>query len=410
MTDQTGTPSDLVAHPQERSVADAPVFTLALTAFAAGLSEFIVIGLIGQITQNYGVGLAAGGWLVAAYALGIAIGAPLLTFASLAQPARRLAVWMCAGFALFSLGCAFAPTFGSLIAFRALCGVLHGAYFTVATASLPSLFNEKRMPMALALMFSGLTVAMVLGVPLGMLLAAQIGWQAPFLVIALCAGIGAGLIPLVLPKDFGTAQTPTLPVLRDAVFRRDLLRPYGFTIFAFGGGFVFFTYAEPWMTTTAGLSPTMAGLVLGLVGLGALVGNVIGGALPQTFGKRNALLLVVLVQLAGLGGASFGLGAVAAAVALAVWSVGAFATAPMVHGWAISTAQGSNPRMAAALNVTAFNAGLSLSAMIGRTVMAQGGLEGLAPAAFLVVALALPIALSLPTDTASPRQTRAKQS
>lgn len=410
MTDHMADSSVLVVARQERAIAGAPVFTLALTAFAAGLSEFIVIGLIGQITQAYGVGLAAGGWLVAAYALGIAIGAPLLTFVSLAQPARKLCAWMCAGFALFSLGCTVAPSFGALIAFRALASVLHGGYFTVSTASLPTLFDENRMPMALALMFSGLTVAMVLGVPLGMLLATWLGWQAPFMLIALCAAVGAGLIPQVLPKGFGNVQSPSLPVLRDAVLRLDLLRPYGFTIFAFGGGFAFFTYAEPWMTTVAGLSEVMAGLVLGLVGLGALAGNVIGGALPQSLGKRNALLLAVLVQLFGLAGVITGLGAVVVAVALVIWSIGAFATAPMVHGWAIKTALGRNPRMAAALNVTAFNAGLSLSAMIAGAVVARDGLEALAPMALLMVTLALPIALSLPKHTSAARQAHQKQS
>ncbi len=379
-----------------RAIADPSVLVLALTTFAVGLSEFIVIGLMGQITRDLGASLSSGSWLVAAYALGISVGAPLLTFLSLGLPARRLSVLLIGGFAALSLGCALAPTMGWMIAFRALAGALHGAFFTVTTASLPSLFDEKRAPMALALMFSGLTVAMVLGVPLGMALAGAFGWQLPFILIALCAAAGAALLPQVLPQDFGQSQTPRIGLLRQAALRADLLWPYGFTIFGFGGGFAFFTYAEAWLTSHAGLSASVAGGMLGLVGLGALAGNVLGGALPQVLGRPRALLLAVAAQLLGLALLPMASGIAVIALALLSWSMGAFASAPMVHGWAIEISRETNARIAASLNVTAFNIGLSVSAMIaGRQLAAGAGLQSLPLTALILVAPALAIALGV---------------
>ncbi len=265
-----------------------------------GLSEFIMIVVMGQITGAFGVDLSSGGWLVAAYALGISVGAPLMTLASLNRSARTIAGLKSGGLALLSLACVTAPDFGWLIAFRALAGVLHGVFFTVTTASLPTLFEAKRVPAALALMFSGLTVAMVLGVPLGMALAASYGWHLPFVAIAIYAGTGATMLPFVLPQDFGVAQSPSVPVLRKALVRGDLQRPYAFTVFGFSGGFAVFTYAEAWLLDIAGLDRGTTGLMFGVVGLGALAGNLAGGVLPRLSGRRQALALAVTLQLAGL--------------------------------------------------------------------------------------------------------------
>lgn len=164
----------------KNAISAVMMTVLAATAFSAGLSEFIVIGLLGQMAGELDAPLSQMGLLVTAYAAGIALGAPLLTRMTLSLHARSLAVGLMLLFAVVSAASAMASSLASLLALRIVAGAIHGVYFSIASASLSMIFDERRAPIAIALMFSGLTLAMVLGVPLGMLATADYGWQAPF--------------------------------------------------------------------------------------------------------------------------------------------------------------------------------------------------------------------------------------
>ncbi|SMB45830.1 putative Uncharacterized MFS-type transporter YtbD [Serratia proteamaculans] len=377
------------------SKASMPVImiaVLAVTAFAAGLSEFIVIGLLGQMAGELGTTLSQIGLLVTAYALGITVGAPLLTLMTLSQRARPLVITLMLLFAAVSAASALASSFGMLLALRVVAGALHGAYFSIATASLSTIFDARRTPLAIALMFSGLTLAIVLGVPAGMLAAADYGWQAPFVLIAAIACVGGGLLRFVLPENFGPAvQTfRCLPLLRATLSNPALIRPYCFTMLAFGGGFVFFSYAEPWLSNVAELDVQSIAIILGAVGLGSLAGNVVGGLLPAITGLQTALLVAVLLQCVGLAGIFWAGAMFSPMVFLLLWSIGAFATAPMVQNWAIADADKTNVRLSASLNVSAFNLGLALSSYIATWQVALDGMAYLPITAAVMVALALP--------------------
>ncbi|EBW2367046.1 MFS transporter [Salmonella enterica subsp. enterica serovar Ajiobo] len=365
---------------------------LAATTFSAGLSEFIVIGLLGKIAGELDAPLSQMGLLVTAYAAGIALGAPLLTRMTLSFCARSLTVWLMLLFAIVSAASATASSLWGLLVMRIFAGAIHGAYFSIASASLSTILDERRTQIAIALMFSGLTLAMVMGVPLGMLAAENYGWQAPFLAIATVACVSGSLLWYVLPEKFGPAQFPQRgeALLWNALFNPALIRPYCFTVLAFGGGFVFFSYVEPWLSRVADLDAPAVALVLALVGGGSLVGNILGGILPGKLGLQKALVIAVLLQCSGLSGLFWERGTFSPVPFLLLWSLGAFATAPMVQNWAIVDADKTNVRLSASLNVSAFNLGLSLSSFIATRQVAQNGMDHLPVTATLMVALALP--------------------
>ncbi|EOI1370439.1 MFS transporter [Serratia marcescens] len=376
----------------KNAISAVMMTVLAATAFSAGLSEFIVIGLLGQMAGELDAPLSQMGLLVTAYAAGIALGAPLLTRMTLSLHARSLAVGLMLLFAVVSAASAMASSLASLLALRIVAGAIHGVYFSIASASLSMIFDERRAPIAIALMFSGLTLAMVLGVPLGMLATADYGWQAPFQAIAVVACVSGGLLQFVLPESFG----PALPVprgsalLRSTLFNPALIRPYCFTVLAFGGGFVFFSYVEPWLAHVAALDVGSVALVLAMVGGGSLVGNILGGILPGKLGLQRALIIAVLLQCVGLAGLFWSAGSFNPIVFLLLWSFGAFATAPMVQTWAIVEAEQANARLSASFNVSAFNLGLALSSFIATRQVVLNGMAYLPVTAALMVALALP--------------------
>ncbi|WP_241569630.1 MFS transporter [Rosenbergiella collisarenosi] len=371
------------------------IAVLSITAFAAGLSEFIVIGLLSQVATEFGVTMPQVGLLVTAYALGITLGSPLLTVLTLSYSARSLAVILMSLFSILSAGSAITSDFTILLMLRVVAGAIHGAYFSLTSASLPTVTDSRQTPLAIALMFSGLTLSMVLGVPAGMVAAVHYGWQAPFVVIASVAAIGAVLLWFVLPATFGPAADVTgrTSVFRFALNNPALIRPYCFTVLAFGGGFVFFSYAEPWLTDAAGLEPQTVVLIMGAVGLGSLVGNIVGGILPGKIGLPAALVTVVIIQVVGLLGISCTVNSVNSALCLVLWSVGAFATAPMVQGWVITDAGKSDARISASLNVSAFNLGMSLSSFIATRQIAAHGILYLPLTAAFMVMLAIPFCL-----------------
>ncbi|ECU9164113.1 TPA: MFS transporter [Salmonella enterica] len=371
---------------------------LAATTFSAGLSEFIVIGLLGKMAGELDAPLSQMGLLVTAYAAGIAFGAPLLTRMTLSLCARSLTVWLMLLFAAVSAASATASSLWGLLAIRICAGAIHGAYFSIASAGLSTILDERRTPIAIALMFSGLTLAMVMGVPLGMLAAENYGWQAPFLAIAAVACVSGGLLWYVLPEKFGPAQSPPRgkALLWNVLFNPALIRPYCFTVLAFGGGFVFFSYVEPWLSQVADLDAPAVALVLSLVGGGSLVGNILGGVLPGKLGLQKSLVIAVLLQCLGLSGLFWVEGTFSPVPFLLLWSLGAFATAPMVQNWAIVDADKANARLSASLNVSAFNLGLSLSSFIATRQVNLNGIEHLPVTAAIMVSLALPFCFFRP--------------
>ncbi|WP_405741465.1 MFS transporter [Streptomyces sp. NBC_01525] len=356
------------------------LLALAVAAFGIGTAEFVMMGLLPNVAADLGVTVPTAGWFVTTYALGVVIGAPLLTMLGTRLP-RKLTLILLMG--LFTLGnfvASIAPDFGTLIIGRVLAGLPHGAFFGAGAVVAARMVAEERRARAVATMFLGLTVANIVGVPVGTALGQHLGWRATFLVVA---GIGvvamAALARLVPPLPAGE-RTGLGRELR-ALAGRQVLLGLLTTVLGFAGVFAFYSYLASVLTKVTGFSETSVTLVLALFGIGMTLGALAAGPLtdralrPTLYGSLAALAAVLAV---------FPLAAphkplVLVAVVL-IGAVGFMTTTPL-QMLVMEKAQGA-PTLAAASNQSAFNlanaggawaGGLALSAHWGWTSPAAVG-------------------------------------
>ena len=282
-----------------------PLALLALTlgAFAIGTTEFVIVGLIPTIAADLQVSLPSAGLLVSLYALGVAIGAPVLTALTGRVPRKSLLVALMVLFTLGNIIAFLAPGYTSLIIARILTGLAHGVFFSIGSIIATAVVPKEKAASAIAIMFTGLTVALVTGVPLGTFIGQHLGWRATFLAVAglgVIALLGALLfVPRSLPQSTPASFRQQLSVLA----RPRLLLVYAMTALGYGGTFLAFTYLAPILQDVTGFSANAVSLVLLVYGVSVAIGNLWGGRMADRMGpvpalKRIfALLAVVLFVL-----------------------------------------------------------------------------------------------------------------
>ncbi|MEV4872034.1 MFS transporter [Streptomyces syringium] len=276
------------------------LLALAISAFGIGTTEFVMMGLLPNVADDLGTSVPTAGYLVSAYALGVVIGAPLLTAMGSRIPRKRMLVLLMGLFTIGNLASALAPSFGLLVVGRVLAGLPHGAFFGVGAVVAARLVTEGRQARAVATMFLGLTVANIVGVPTATLLGQHLGWRATFLVVA---GIGlvamAALTLLVpqLPRERHQGLGQELRALGD----RQVLLALLTAVFGFAGVFAVYSYLASMMTEVTGFSETSVTLVLALFGIGMTLGALVAGPLtdralrPTLYGSLAALAAVLVL-------------------------------------------------------------------------------------------------------------------
>lgn len=373
-----------------------PIALYALTAgaFGIGVTEFVIMGLLLEVGQDFGVSISAAGLLISGYALGVVLGAPLLTALTARWPQRRTLLGLMVIFTLGNLACALAPDYTTLMAARVLTSFAHGTFFGVGSVVATSLVPAERRASAIALMFTGLTVATILGVPLGTWLGQLYGWRAAFWVVSGIGVVALAILALYLPRD---SAPPAAGSLRDDF--RVLKRPAVLlglltTVLGFGGVFTVFSYVSPLLTRLAGFSESAVSPVLLVFGGGLVLGNLLGGKLadrklvPALLGSMLALAVV-------LGLMSFALENRIAVVAfIALLGAAGFATVPPLQMWVLEKAHGAGQSVAASFNIAAFNLGNALGAWLGGMTIDHGpGLSALPWVAALLPVAAIVVAL-----------------
>ena len=347
------------------------LLALALGAFGIGTTEFVIAGLLPDVSSDFGVSIPTAGLLISGYALGVAAGAPILTAAATRVARKPVLLGLMAIFIVGNLMSALAPSFGVLMAGRIVASLCHGAFFGVGSVVAAGLVPPQRRASAIALMFTGLTAANVLGVPLGTLIGQHLGWRATFWVVT---GLGtvafAGILALV-PR---TPADPDANVRREvAVFRRgQVWLALAMTAFGFGGVFAVFTYIAPMMTRLAGFSDGSVTWLLLLFGGGLVVGNIVGGRLAD-----RALMPSLYAILACLGGALVlfaftSHSEVGSIVTIPLIGFFGFATVPALQSRMMEHARGA-PTLASAANIGAFNVGNALGAWLAGQAIDRGG-------------------------------------
>lgn len=374
-----------------------PIALLALTAgaFGIGTTEFVIMGLLMQVSADLHVSIATAGLLISGYALGVAVGAPVLTIATRSLPRKTVLLALMAVFTLGNIACAVAPSYESLMAARVLTSLAHGTFFGVGSVVATGLVPADKRASAIAIMFTGLTAATLLGVPAGAWLGLHHGWRATFWAVAVVGVMAFVVLAIFVPRD---GQQKTAPVaLRDelaVLARPQVLLGLAITVFGFAGVFALFTYIQPLLTRVAGLPEAAVSPALLLMGGGLAVGNILGGKLadralmPALLGSLAALILVLLAMPLAMHSA---LGAM---VFVAVLGVVCFATVAPMQMRVLDKAAGAGQNLASSLNIAAFNLGNALGAWAGGQAISQGpGLTSLGWVAALLTVAGLAIAL-----------------
>ncbi|MFF4181713.1 MFS transporter [Streptomyces sp. NPDC001691] len=346
------------------------LLALAIGAFGIGTTEFVIMGLLPEVAGTFDVSIPTAGYLVSGYAVGVMLGAPLMTILGTKISRKRMLMLLMGFFIVGNVLSAAAPVFGLMLAGRVVASLAHGAFFGIGSVVAADLVAPQKKAGAIAMMFTGLTVANVVGVPIGTLVGQQVGWRATFYVVAALGVVGLlGVAKLVpdMPKAEGVRLRHEIAAFRNV----QVLLAMAMTVLGFGGVFAAITYITPMMTNVAGYADASVTWLLVLFGLGMVAGNLVGGRFAD-----RALMPLLYVSLSGLA-LVLALFTVAAhdkvTSAVMVFLIGAlgFATVPPLQKRVLDQASGA-PTLASAVNIGAFNLGNALSAWLGGIVIAAG--------------------------------------
>ncbi|OZI78389.1 MULTISPECIES: MFS transporter [Bordetella] len=345
------------------------LFALAIGAFAIGTTEFATMSLLPYFAQSLHIDAPTAGHVISAYALGVVVGAPVITVLAARLPRRALLILLMTMFSLFNGLCAFAPSYEWMMALRFLSGLPHGAYFGIAALVAVSLVPEQRRTQAVGRMFLGLTVATIVGVPLANWLGHAVGWRWGFALVAAAGLLTVALVALFAPA---TPADPHASPLRElgALKRGQVWLTLAIGAIGFGGLFAVYTYLADILLEVTGVAPAAVPLVLAVFGIGMTVGNIVvpwfaDRALMPTAG---GLLLFSAAALALFTFTIGNLWAISAAVFL-VGLGGALGTVLQTRLMDVAAdAQG----LAAALNHSAFNTANALGPWLGGLALAHG--------------------------------------
>jgi DHA1 family inner membrane transport protein len=342
----------------------------AISAFGIGTTEFIMMGLLPEIAAAFQVTIPTAGDLISGYALGVVVGAPLLTAATVRLSRRTVLLGLMAVFTVGNLFAAIAQSYTMLLAARVLTGLPHGAFFGVGSVVAANMVPSNKRATAISMMFAGLAVANMVGVPAGTLISQHAGWRSAFVLIAVIGVASIAAIWLMLPREpqsTGGALGPEL-----ATFGRpQVWLALAVGTFGFAGVFAVYSYVEPMMTHVAGYSTTSVNWLLALFGIGMTVGNFVGGRLadralmPSMYGALAALSLLLAVFVATAHNQAM------AAVTLFLIGAAGMACVPIIQTRIMDVARGA-PTLAAAANHSAFNLANAAGAFLGGLVIAAG--------------------------------------
>ncbi|MNK65479.1 Inner membrane transport protein YdhP [compost metagenome] len=373
-----------------------PIALLALTAgaFGIGTTEFVIMGLLLQVSTDLQVSITAAGLLISGYALGVAVGAPVLTIATRKLPRKTVLLALMAIFTLGNLACALAPNYEMLMAARVITSLAHGTFFGVGSVVATGLVAPERRASAIAIMFTGLTAATLLGVPAGAWLGLQLGWRSTFWAVTLIGVLAFVVLAAFVPRMKGEAKPAPLREELAVLARPQVLLGLAMTVLGFAGVFVVYTYIQPLLTQVTGLSESAVSPILLVFGGGLAVGNILGGKLADR--APMAAVLGTLVALAVvLGAMQFTIGTpFTAVVFVGLLGVASFATVAPMQLRVLEKASGAGQNLASSLNIAAFNLGNALGAWVGGVTIDHGpGLRALGWVAALLTLVGLAIAL-----------------
>lgn len=349
-----------------------PLIALFVAAFAFGTTEFVIAGILPQVADGLDVSIPTAGYLVSGYAIGIAIGGPLLTIATARISRRALLVALAIAFTVGQVACALAPDFAAMLLLRIAVAVAHGAYFGVAMVVAVRLVSEDRRGMAVAFVLAGLTVSNILGVPAGAAIGDMFGWRSTFWAMFALGVVATVAMVALLPRA-GGAAVPAVGLRREigVLGRQQIWTSLIVMLMLMIAQFVPYTYIAPLLRDVTGLASSMIPWVLLLVGVGSTAGVFVGGRLAGW--KPMPAMIVMMVLQAGVMAGIYlaSTSPFAMIVTLTVWGCLNFAIGTLIQtrilGWSADA-----PNLASSLIPSGFNFGIALAASIGAILLNAG--------------------------------------
>ncbi|QIB33488.1 MFS transporter [Ancylobacter pratisalsi] len=369
------------------------LFALTVAAYAIGTTEFVIVGLLPTVASDLHIDLPLAGLIVSVYALGVTFGAPVLTALTGRLPRKTLLLGLMALFIVGNAGAALSPDYASLLIARVVSAFAHGVFFSVGATIAADLVAPNRRASAIALMFMGLTVAIVTGVPLGTFIGQSFGWRATFVGVAGLGAVAFLAIAMLLPSNLSRPEPASLLDQVRVLSSGRLLLVYAMTALGYGGTFVAFTYLAAILEQFTGFQAHAVSLILVLYGLAIAAGNLLGGRFAD-HNPVKALTVLFLAQAVVL--ALFGFtmfSPVPALITLVALGFLSFANVPGLQIYVVELARIHRPGavdVASALNIAAFNLGIAIGAWVGGLVVASRfGLSATPFVGAVLVALAL---------------------
>ncbi|WP_425075233.1 MFS transporter [Psychroserpens sp. S379A] len=350
----------------------AALWALTISAFGIGTTEFVIVGLLSTVANDLNTSISSAGLLVSLYAVGVAIGAPVLTALTSQIARKRLLIAIMLLFIIGNGLAAIAPSFILLILARILTGFAHGVFFSIGSTIAASLVPEDKRASAISIMFAGLTVAIVTGVPLGTYIGQNFGWRATFIGVAILGIIGAVASYFLVPASIKSSKPLRIIDQLKVLKNRSILLVLSITALGYGGTFVTFTYLAPLLEEVTGFSANMTSILLLVYGIAIALGNVIGGkvsnkkpgkALMVMFALQAIVLLILYFTASSQ---------IWSVVTLFFMGILAFSNVPALQLYVVKMSEKYLPGtedVSSALNIAAFNVGIAIGAYVGGLII-----------------------------------------
>jgi DHA1 family inner membrane transport protein len=349
-----------------------PLLALFLAAFAFGTAEFVIAGILPDVAAGLDVSIPVAGYLISGYAIGIAIGGPLLAVATKKMTRKALILLLGGVFILGQAFCALAPNFEMLMLARVLVSVVHGAYFGIAAIVAVSIVSPDKRGFAVALILSGLTVSNILGVPGGTAIGNALGWRATFWAVGIIGLFATLAVAIFLPRN-AASETTSGSFMREfkVLGRQQIVASLFIVILVMIGQYSLFTYITPLLTNITGIETGVVPWVLLLYGVGSTIGVFIGGRLADW--KLMPSLVAILALQAVMFVTIYFVSPypVVMAIATILWGGVNFAFGSPVQSRVLAWAADA-PNLASALIPTGFNIGIAIGAVLGASVIDSG--------------------------------------
>ncbi|MCM3594985.1 MFS transporter [Metabacillus idriensis] len=353
------------------------LLALAVSAFAIGTTEFISVGLLPMIAEDLAIPVTTAGLTVSLYAVGVMFGAPILTSLTSNMSRKTLLLWIMIVFLIGNSLSAGATSIGVLLAGRIIAALSHGVFMSIGSTIAADLVPENRRASAISIMFTGLTVATVTGVPFGTFIGQQFGWRLAFIVIIIIGLIALIANSILVPSDLKKGNRTTFGDQLKLVKNGRLLLVFMITALGYGGTFVVFTYLSPLLQTVTGFKEGTVAIILLVYGIAIAIGNMIGGKLSNQ-NPIKALFYMFIVQAIVLFVLAFTAPfKIAGLLTILLMGLFAFMNVPGLQVYVVMLAERFVPSavdVASAINIAAFNAGIAIGAFLGGIITDSIGL------------------------------------